>query len=48
VIVNDQSVIDIGLMVPAALITVSVHCPFAVVDPYLLVSVGEEQFVALE
>jgi hypothetical protein len=47
VIVTDQSVIDIGLVSPPPLMTVSVHCPFAVVDAYLLVSVGAVQFVAL-
>jgi hypothetical protein len=48
VIVTDQLVIDIGLVTPFPLITVKVHVPFAVVVPYLLVSVGGEvQLTAL-
>jgi hypothetical protein len=46
VIVIDQLVIDIGLVMPESFCTVNVHCPFAVVVLYLLVSVGAEQDVA--
>jgi hypothetical protein len=46
--VNDQLVIDIGLVTPFPFIAVRVHVPFALVVAYLLVSVGgEEQFTAL-